>query len=147
VVLIHRFDVLGLDLHCHKFSSPNSLYFPRNHQFSLQISAQFDKLFAQHPQPAKAGLHTEISRSNPEKTSSKKCELAKAGPSSAGQLLSITTAPCAPLAPGSIRAPRPRIARLAPAHPCSAKPWPQPPPRSLLPPRPARFRLSPHALA
>jgi hypothetical protein len=30
VVLIHRFDVLGVDLYFHKLSSPNSLYFGRN---------------------------------------------------------------------------------------------------------------------
>jgi hypothetical protein len=33
VVLIHRFDVLGVDLHCHKFSSLNSLYFSQIHRF------------------------------------------------------------------------------------------------------------------
>jgi hypothetical protein len=37
VVLIHRFDVLGVDLHCHKISSPNSSYFSRNRRFSLLI--------------------------------------------------------------------------------------------------------------
>jgi hypothetical protein len=37
VVLIHRFDVLGVDLHCHKISRPNSSYFSRNRRFSLLI--------------------------------------------------------------------------------------------------------------
>jgi hypothetical protein len=40
VALIHRFDVLGVDLHCHKFSIPNSLYFSQNRRFILQISAK-----------------------------------------------------------------------------------------------------------
>jgi hypothetical protein len=44
VVLIQRFDVLGVDLHCLKFSSPNSSYFARNHRFSTPISAQIEEL-------------------------------------------------------------------------------------------------------
>jgi hypothetical protein len=47
VVLIHRFDVLGVDLHCHKFSSPNSSYFSRNRRFFFPISAQIDELLEQ----------------------------------------------------------------------------------------------------
>jgi hypothetical protein len=43
MVLIHRFYVLGVDLHFHKFSSPNSLYFGRNRRFYLPICAQIDK--------------------------------------------------------------------------------------------------------
>jgi hypothetical protein len=58
VVLIHRFHVLGVDLHCHKFSSPNSSYFSQNRQFSLLISAQIDKQltqnFSKKSEPAKA---------------------------------------------------------------------------------------------
>jgi hypothetical protein len=65
-VLIHRFDVLGVDLHCHKFSSPNSLYFSQNRRFSFRISAQIDEHLDQDfsknsepekasPRPAKAG--------------------------------------------------------------------------------------------
>jgi hypothetical protein len=37
VVLIHRFDVLGVDQHCHKFSSPNSLYFSQNRRFPSEF--------------------------------------------------------------------------------------------------------------
>jgi hypothetical protein len=48
VVLIHRFDVLGVDLHCHTFSSPNSSYFPQNQRFSIPISAQIDEQLAQN---------------------------------------------------------------------------------------------------
>jgi hypothetical protein len=66
VVLIHRFHVLGVDLHCHKISSPNSSYFSRNRHFSLPISAQIDEQLEQNfskksepekagPTPAKAG--------------------------------------------------------------------------------------------
>jgi hypothetical protein len=86
VVLIHRFDVLGVDLHCHKFSSPNSLYFFRNHRFSIQISAQINELLKQHPEPAKAGLHTRNSRTEPKNPASKKSGLEKAGlrPAKAG---------------------------------------------------------------
>jgi hypothetical protein len=47
VVLIHRFVVLGVDLHCHKISSPNSSYFSRNQRFSLPIFAQIDEQLAQ----------------------------------------------------------------------------------------------------
>jgi hypothetical protein len=43
VVLIHRFDVSGVDLHCHKISSPNSSYFAQNHRFSTPISAKLDE--------------------------------------------------------------------------------------------------------
>jgi hypothetical protein len=60
VVLIHRFDVLGVDLHCHKFSSPNSSYFSWNRRFSLPISAQVDEHleqnFSKKSEPEKAGL-------------------------------------------------------------------------------------------
>jgi hypothetical protein len=59
MVLIHRFDVLGVDLHCHKISSPNSSYFSRNQRFSLPISAQIDEQLAQNfskkSEPEKAG--------------------------------------------------------------------------------------------
>jgi hypothetical protein len=66
VVFIHRFDVLGVDLHCHTFSSPNSSYFSQNLRFSNPISAQIDELLTQDfskmsepaktgPRPAKAG--------------------------------------------------------------------------------------------
>jgi hypothetical protein len=48
VVLIHRFVVLGVDLHCHKFPSPNSSYFPQNQRFSLPVSAQIDEQFVQN---------------------------------------------------------------------------------------------------
>jgi hypothetical protein len=48
VVLLHRFDVLGVDLHCLKISSPNSSYFARNHRFSLPISTQIDERLAQN---------------------------------------------------------------------------------------------------
>jgi hypothetical protein len=62
VVLIHRFDVVGVDLHCHKFSSPNSSYFSQNRRFSLPISAQIDELleqdFSKKCEPEKAGPHT-----------------------------------------------------------------------------------------
>jgi hypothetical protein len=80
VVLVHRFDVLGVDLHCHKFSSPNSSYFSRNRRFSLPICAQINKFFAQHPEPAKAGLHTGNSRTDSKFPDSKSSEPAKAGP-------------------------------------------------------------------
>jgi hypothetical protein len=60
VVLIHRFDVLGVDLHFHKFSSPNSSYFSQNHRFSVRICAQIDELRAQNfskkSEPEIAGL-------------------------------------------------------------------------------------------
>jgi hypothetical protein len=60
VVLIHRFDVLGVDLHCHKFSSPKSSYFSRDRRFFIPISAQFDEHldqdFSKKSEPAKAGL-------------------------------------------------------------------------------------------
>jgi hypothetical protein len=62
VVLIHRFDVLGVDLHCHKFSSPNSSYFSQNQRFFLSISAQIDghlaQDFSKKSEPAKAGPQT-----------------------------------------------------------------------------------------
>jgi hypothetical protein len=79
VVLIHRVYVLGVDLHFHKLSSPNSLYFDRNRRFYLSICAQIDKFFAQHPEPAKAGLHTGNSRTISKFPDSKKYEPAKAG--------------------------------------------------------------------
>jgi hypothetical protein len=47
VALIHRFDVLGVNLQCHKFSSPNSSYFSRNRRFFIPISAQIDELLTQ----------------------------------------------------------------------------------------------------
>jgi hypothetical protein len=60
VVLIHRFVVLGVDLHIHKFSSPNSSYFARNHRFFTSISAKLDEQLAQNfskkSEPEKAGL-------------------------------------------------------------------------------------------
>jgi hypothetical protein len=60
VVLIQIFDVLGVDLHCHKFSSPNSSYFSLNQRFSVRISAQidehFDQDFSKKSEPEKAGL-------------------------------------------------------------------------------------------
>jgi hypothetical protein len=62
MVLIHRVYVLGVDLHFHKFSSPNSLYFGRNRRFFIPISAQIDEFLAQYPEPAKAGLHTRNSQ-------------------------------------------------------------------------------------
>jgi hypothetical protein len=80
VVLIHRFDVLGVDLHCHKFSSPNSSYFSWNRRIFLQIPAQIDELLKQHPEPAKAGLNTRNSRTVPEIWVLKKSDPAKAGP-------------------------------------------------------------------
>jgi hypothetical protein len=96
VVLIHRFYVLGVDLHFLKLSSPNSLYFGRNRRFYLPICAQIDKFFAQHPEPAKAGLPTGNSRPEAKFPDSKKCDRvkpalrpvkaappAKAGPSTA----------------------------------------------------------------
>jgi hypothetical protein len=83
VVLIHRFVVLGVDLHFHKFSSPNSLYFGRNRRFYLPICAQIDEFFAQYPVPAKAGLHTGNSQTVSKFLDSKSSEPAKAGPSSA----------------------------------------------------------------
>jgi hypothetical protein len=46
----------------------------------LQIFAQIDELLEQHLEPAKAGLHTENSRTDPEKQSLKKTEPAKASP-------------------------------------------------------------------
>jgi hypothetical protein len=59
VVLIHRFDVLGVDLHCHKFSSPNSSYFSQNRRFSIKISAQIKELrdqdFSKKCEPEKGG--------------------------------------------------------------------------------------------
>jgi hypothetical protein len=59
VVLIHRFDVLGVDLHCHKFSSPGSSYFFWNRWFFLSISAQVDEHlehdFSKKSEPKKAG--------------------------------------------------------------------------------------------
>jgi hypothetical protein len=62
VVLIHRFDVLGVDLHFHKFSSPNSLYFSQNRRFFLSIFAQIDEHLAQYfskkSEPAKVGPQT-----------------------------------------------------------------------------------------
>jgi hypothetical protein len=62
VVLIHRFDVLGVALHCHKISSPNSSYFSRNRRFPLPISAQIDEQLAQNfskkYEQAKAGPQT-----------------------------------------------------------------------------------------
>jgi hypothetical protein len=79
VVLIHRFDVLGVDLHFHKFSSPNSLYFGRNRRFYLPICAQIAEFLAQFLEPDKAGLHTGNSRTESQNPDSKKCEPAKAG--------------------------------------------------------------------
>jgi hypothetical protein len=62
VVLIHRFDVLGVDLHCLKFSSPTSFYFARNHRFSTPISAQIEEFrdqdFSKNYEPEKAGPQT-----------------------------------------------------------------------------------------
>jgi hypothetical protein len=48
VVLIHSFDVLGVDLHFHKFSSPNSLYFSQNRQFFISFSVQIEELCVQN---------------------------------------------------------------------------------------------------
>jgi hypothetical protein len=70
---------LGVDLHWHKFSSTNSLYFSQNHQIFLQISAQIDELLEQHPEPAKAGLHIGNSRTEPRNPASKKFDPEKAG--------------------------------------------------------------------
>jgi hypothetical protein len=60
VVLIHRFDVLGVDLHCHKIFSPNSSYFSLNRRFYLPICAQINEQLAQNfskkSKPEKAGL-------------------------------------------------------------------------------------------
>jgi hypothetical protein len=62
VVVILRFDVLSVDLHCHKFSSPNSSYFARNHRFFTPISTQIDEHLAQDfskkSEPAKARPQT-----------------------------------------------------------------------------------------
>jgi hypothetical protein len=80
VVLVHRFDVLSVDLHFHKFSSPNSLYFGRNRRFYLPICAQIAEFLAQFPEPAKAGLHTGNSRTGSKNPDSKSYEPAKAGP-------------------------------------------------------------------
>jgi hypothetical protein len=59
VVSIHRFDVLSVDLHCHKFSSPNSSYFSQNRRFSLPICAKPTYssciIFSKKSEPAKAG--------------------------------------------------------------------------------------------
>jgi hypothetical protein len=62
------------------------LYFGRNRGFFIPISAKFDEHleqnFSKKPEPAKAGLHTGNSRPESKKNlDSKKCELAKAGPS------------------------------------------------------------------
>jgi hypothetical protein len=60
VVLIQRFDVLGVDLHCLKFSSLNSSYFSRIRRFSISVSAQIDEQlapdFSKKCEPEKAGL-------------------------------------------------------------------------------------------
>jgi hypothetical protein len=62
VVLIHRFVVLGVDLHCHNFSSPNSSYFAQNRRFYLLICAKSTnssrKIFLKKSEPAKAGPQT-----------------------------------------------------------------------------------------
>jgi hypothetical protein len=111
VVLIHRFYVLGVDLHFHKFSSPNSLYFGRNRRFYLPICAQIAEFLAQFLEPAKAVLHTGNSRTESKNPDSKKCEPAKAGPS-------IWSMPPASLDPP----PRPRLA------PSCVQLHPRPPP-------------------
>jgi hypothetical protein len=62
VVLIQRFHVLGVDLHCHKISRPNSSFFSRNRRFPLSISTQIDEqlahIFSKKSEPAKAGPQT-----------------------------------------------------------------------------------------
>jgi hypothetical protein len=132
VVFIHRFVVLGVDLHCHKFSSPNSSYFSPNRQFFLSISAQIDEQlmpnFLKKSEPAKAGTP------------------AKAGPRPAKAVPSSSASH--PAAAPHIRAKPPRL-HIKPAGPdlppapgldlpttsCSMHAWPTAPPRTPCSPR------------
>jgi hypothetical protein len=129
VVLIHRFDVLGIDLHCHKISSPNSSNFSQNRRFSLPSSAQIDEQLAQNfskkcepakagPIPAKAGRPT-----GP-------CRLARSAPLLATPSTCSTSARPWPRSARHTKGPRHRLVSAA-RHSCSppalvrTHAWPQ----------------------
>jgi hypothetical protein len=154
VVLIHRFDVLGVDLHFHKFSSPNSSYFFRNRRFSLPISAKIDEKLIQNfskkcepakagPRPAKAGLFRWLATPASIRSSPSSCSSSLRSPS----LLPPRSTPALPARSG----PAPSAAyqltidqlnrRLpAPAPPCSS-----PSPSSRAPAKPPLALPCPHS--
>jgi hypothetical protein len=157
VVLIHRLVVLGVDLHCHKFSSPNSSYFSQNRRFSLPISAQIDEQlkqdFSKKSEPAKAGLPAADQFISPPRSLTRPARhhidrLASPWLRSAPSLRSTPASRQRPRTHTCFRLPQlDRTLATAPAwpqrpppttaHACPSRPWPRLAPACRSPARPA----------
>jgi hypothetical protein len=171
VVLIHRFDVLGVDLHCHKFSCPNSSYFPRIDDFSSKFppnSTNSSRRISQKSasqkkpahRPAKAGHRLKPARSSAAPAAGRPLTPSSTAPGPAphrpapSSLLVPTatkqqaTAPpdhrrCLPLAPPRLGPPASSCSHTHLAH--RAAPPPPAQPRARRSPSPARGLQLSHA--
>jgi hypothetical protein len=151
---------LGVDLHCHNFSSPNSSYFAQNRRFYLLICAKSTnssrKIFLKKSEPAKAGPPPGQPPSSPPNASfplaqrpapPRFARFAWHRPPYASARPPQAARPLALLAPGrhatSLQLPAqltpcsPRLDKRARQPPCSHRPKTAPP----------RIRLRTHALA